>query len=148
MRGSGGAIGSDGGTDPIGDSGREPLPDDAVVVRGGMMASQFLFEAVQDHTDDFPGELALSVASVPGLTADEIAEVAWFVNQGKMRATTAGNLKAAGYGAEVDGEPHALVILPREPDEQMWEELRQVFGDLRPNPYPGTGPPESEGLKQ
>jgi hypothetical protein len=48
------------------------LPDDAVVVRGGLMLPRDLDTGALTHYDEF-GEYALSVYALPGRTADEIA---------------------------------------------------------------------------
>jgi hypothetical protein len=107
------------------------------------MESWSLLEAIEEHGFDFRGELALSVATMPGLTANEIAldDRSKFLTQGKMRVTTVGALRSAGYEVVEDDEPHALVLLPQKPDEAMLEELRAIFAETRDNPRrkKGTG---------
>ena len=102
------------------------------------MASQHLFDAIDDHLDDSPGEYALSVAAWPGYDVDEIAlhPDADFLIQGKVRVATAKTLRERGYNAVEDDLPHALILLPGPPTEETWEELRALFSDVRPNPRP------------
>jgi hypothetical protein len=119
---------------PVEDEG---LPGEALVVRGGEMASKYLFIAAKKHQRLHPGVWAISVASVPGLSAEEIAKRSPFIKAKQMRTTTADALRKEGYEVEPDGSPHALIHLPRAPqgeDDPMWDHLRSILSDIRPNP--------------
>ena len=49
------------------------LPDDAVVVRGGLMLRGDLMASAEDHAAENDGVYAISVSSWPDMTAEEIA---------------------------------------------------------------------------
>jgi hypothetical protein len=101
------------------------------------MASEFLFKAARKHHRENPGVWAISVASVPGLSAEDIAKRSPFIKGKRMRVTIADALRTEGYEVEPDGPPHALIHLPRAPqgeDDPMWEHLRSILSDIRPNP--------------
>jgi len=101
-----------------------------------MMASEYLFIAARKHFRE-EGVWAISVASVPGLSAEEIARRSPFIRGSQIRATNAGALRKGGYEVEPDGPPHALVYLPRPPqgeDDPMWDDLRSIISDIKPNP--------------
>jgi hypothetical protein len=100
------------------------------------MDSAYLQIAAEDHFDE-RGEWAISVASIPGKNAEEIAAASPIVRRyRRMRVGRAGAFKAAGFIVEADEEPHALVVLPGEPDDRTWNELRSLMEE-RDNPYYG-----------
>jgi hypothetical protein len=119
----------------------DPLPDEAFVVRAGLMESKQLRLNAEAHhieklAEDGSDEWALSVFSVPELEADEIAMGAPFPNK-QMRITTVGVLRAAGY--DVTPSPwehplHADLRFISEPTEDDFEALRAIFDPPRPNP--------------
>jgi hypothetical protein len=105
------------------------------------MASKFLFIAAKNH-HRLHGVWAISVASVPGLSAEEIARRSPFIRGRQMRTGTAEALRKEGYEVEPDSSPHALVHLPRAPqgeDDPMWDHLRSILSDIRQNPNYGGG---------
>ena len=110
------------------------LPDDAVVVRGGLMLRADLVLGAQAHFDS-EGIHALSVYSAPGRTAAEIA-VGVPLRHSKIRTSTVGRVRAAGY--EVVSSPgpsgHADLLLPTPPTENDWSALDSAFDPPRPNP--------------
>jgi hypothetical protein len=84
---------------------------------------------VEEHFNDprTRGEWALSVASLPGRDHTGIVAEAWQIRQRQYRVTTVSRLTDAGYAIVADGPPHALVLLPDAPTEEMWSELRALF---------------------
>ena len=71
------------------------LPDDSVVVRGGLMLLTDLVLSAQSHFDT-KGFYALSVYSTPGRAVDEIA-VGVPLRHSKIRVSTVGRVRSAGY---------------------------------------------------
>lgn len=112
----------------------ERLPDDAIVVRGGLMLPSDLGLSAQSHFD-VEGFHALSVYSVPGMTADEIA-VGVPLRHSKIRASTVGRVRAAGYDiVRSPGPPgHADLVLPTPPADHDWSALDRIFDPPRLNP--------------
>ncbi len=110
------------------------LPDDAVVVRGGLMSAADLSLGAQTHFDA-EGAYALSVFSVPGKTADEIARGVPLPHS-MIRESTVGRLRAAGYDVVSSlGPPgHADLILPNPPTDDDWQALDKTFDAARPSP--------------
>jgi hypothetical protein len=111
------------------------LPDETWVVRGGVMESQTMMTNAQVHNAECPGEWALSVAAVNGWTVEALAMAAPFPNR-QMRVSTVGAIRALGHDVRptIDDPPHADLVLSREPDEELWEELRGAFDPPIPNP--------------
>jgi len=88
----------------------------------------------RDHNYECPGEWAISVASVSGWSAEDIARAAPFRNR-DMRVATVGAVRSLGHDVVVSDEPpHADLVLSCEPTEEVWEALRQVFDLPIPNP--------------
>jgi hypothetical protein len=81
------------------------------------------------------GEWALSIASLPGATADEIVRDAPFVKQSVYRIGNAADLIDAGFRLVEDDPPHALILLDGRPDEETFERLRALFPKQVENPY-------------
>lgn len=88
----------------------------------------------QSHFDA-EGIYALSVFSVPEMTADEIAQGVP-LRHSMIRVSTAGRLRAAGY--EVVSSPgplgHADLLLPNPPTNDDWRALDAAFDPSRPHP--------------
>ncbi len=101
------------------------------------MASEKLRVNVETHYHDpaTRGEWAMSVAAIAGLDHIEIVRRVWAIKQRVYRMALAGDLMNAGYPVIADGPKHALVMLPPEPDEPVWSDLRRVFADTHPNPF-------------
>jgi hypothetical protein len=110
------------------------LPDEAVVVRFGVAAPDTLRKsalAQHDETSDF----GLSVVSLPGKSADELARLAG-LRHPKIRETTVATIRRAGYEVVPDEPPegHALIMLPRLPTDDDYQRVSDVFSPPRPNP--------------
>jgi hypothetical protein len=91
------------------------------------MESRTLWVNARDHNYEFPGQWAISVASAPGWSAEEIALAAPFRNR-DMRVSTVGEVRLLGHDVVVSDEPpHADLVLACEPTEETWEALREVF---------------------
>lgn len=110
------------------------LPDDAVVVRGGLMTAADLERSVQIHFDS-EGSYALSVFSVPGARTDAIA-VGVPLRHSKIRQSTVGRVRAAGYDVVSSAGPpgHADLVLPNPPTDEDWTALDAAFDPPCPNP--------------
>lgn len=110
------------------------LPDDAVVVRGGLMLAADLELSAQSHFD-LEGSYALSVFSAPGLSADEIAGRVP-LRHSKIRQSTVGRIRSAGYEVVSSAGPpgHADLLLPHRPSDRDWHALDIAFDPPRANP--------------
>jgi hypothetical protein len=100
------------------------------------MKSVDLERAAFTHHKETQGrEYAFSVASFPGLTADELVQRAAFLHS-VIRETTVGALRSNGYDVILTDEPsaHDDLVLPSDPSEEHWVRLRGIFGEPRPNP--------------
>jgi hypothetical protein len=107
-----------------------PLSDVAIVVRGGLMASETLQVNAEAHTLEHPGEWAISVASAEGLDVAELVHRSPWIRNNTIRVASVGAVRALGHDVVPSGEfPHADLILGSEPSEAIWEELRQAFDD-------------------
>jgi hypothetical protein len=116
--------------------GGPELPDDAYVMRGGMMTLENLRTNAEAHFDEF-GEYGLSVFSVPGMSVQELALLANRPNR-TMRVSTCARIRAVGYlivRSEEEGGPgHADIKLPEEPTDEILQVIADVFDDPEPNP--------------
>lgn len=110
------------------------LPDDAVVVRGGLMLPADFARGVQSHFDT-EGVYALSVFSTARRTADEIA-IAVPLPHPKIRTSTVGRVRAAGYDVVSSPGPpgHADLLLRKPPTDDDWRTLDRIFDVPRANP--------------
>jgi hypothetical protein len=134
--------------EPVQSEGREvePLPPDAVVVRGGTMQLDDLLNNALSHNDKTAGrEWALSCNSIAGLAAEEIAKRARRPNL-KMCVSRVDRLRDLGYEVRPDGLPngHCNIMLKGEPTMDDLQRIRSIFSDPIPNP----GRPQAEGANQ
>jgi len=86
-------------------------------MRFGLSAPGTLLKTALQHHDDPSnpgGDFAISAASLPDKTADELARLSGLPHP-KIRETIVGKLRAAGYDVLRDEPPegHALITLPR-----------------------------------
>jgi hypothetical protein len=128
--------------------GNGHLPDDSVVVRGGMMHRKDLIASARRYADRFDGVWGLTFWSWPGLSAGEIAlrikeahpEGLNPIGHGQMRESTAGKIRAAAEDGrafqleKTGGEGHYTLTFPSEPTDADWNRLDIMFGPPEPNP--------------
>jgi hypothetical protein len=111
-----------------------PLPNEAFVLRAGIMYEQDLMNNVLDHYDkvleeEGREEWALSVHSLPDLGINAIARRA-----GKrhrcMKVSRVGFLRMAGLEVRPDGRPdgHSNILLKGEPILDDLIGIRRLFG--------------------
>lgn len=123
----------------------EVLPDDAIVVRGGVFGGglESLQEAALDEYERLRAEgdpepvHGLSVCCLPGMTAEEIAETVGSANlpHPRMRTSTVGALQSCGYEVvPSEWRGHATLIFPKPLTEQDWHNLQESFGPPICNP--------------
>jgi hypothetical protein len=112
-----------------------PLPDEAVVVRGGLSTPDTLHKSALAHYDE-EGMFAISVRSRPDTAAEDLARVDPPLLYPKMRATTVGMLRGVGYDVVPDEPPpaHALIMLPRVPADDDYVTVSAIFGEPTSNP--------------
>jgi hypothetical protein len=119
------------------DADRPKLPLNAVVVRAGVMEIADLADNARNHFDivsKYEGreEWALSVNSIPDLSAEDIAGRAVKPNK-MMRVSTVGAIEALGCVREVRPDwtenGHANIVFHAEPS---WEDLLGVVSVFTP----------------
>lgn len=106
------------------------------------MASRDLQTNADEHYEDLvtlnlPAEYAISAAGLPNQPLEVILDRARdALVQGSICTSTAGAVRAAGYGVRLTDEAtaHVDIILPTPPSEQHWETLRSIFGPPQDNP--------------
>lgn len=119
----------------------EPLPDEAVVIRGGVMnladlrlTAEAHHEAMKQHGVD---EWALSINSIPGLTASQIARRARLF-YGMICISTVGRIRGTGCDVHSDGrqDGHGNIVFAAQPGDTDLVRVRAVFDEPVRNPYP------------
>jgi hypothetical protein len=112
-----------------------PLPDEAVVISCGLSTADTLRKTALAHYDD-QGVFAISARSLQGMTPDDLARVEPPLPQRRLRETTVGVLRVAGYDVIPDEPPptHALIMLPRLPADEDYVAVSAIFGEPRENP--------------
>jgi hypothetical protein len=109
-----------------------PLPDDAIVVRGGEMKHRDLERSAATNYDE-TGEYALTVWSEIGLTAEQIHQK--YIPHPKARWSTADRVRGAGYELKPTWDPaHYDIVLPNPPSVTDWDNLTNVFDSLIERP--------------
>lgn len=124
------------------------LPDDAVVVRGGVMRREDMIASAKRYAAKTHGVYGLTVWSWPGMTAGEIAvrvkqaHPAGLnpVAHGQLRHSTAGKIREPGANGEsfnlakTGHDGHYTLTFQAEPTDADWERLDSMFGPAEPNP--------------
>jgi hypothetical protein len=113
------------------------LPDDAVVVRGGV--PPFRVRPLHTACDQHPaGYHGFSVQSAAGLTIEQLATECPNKTVG---FTTAGEIRKMGYDVrETSGDGHhATVVVPKPWEPDAAEQLAQTFRPAN-NPSPKRRP--------
>lgn len=104
-----------------------PLADDDIVVRGGILAFDSLKNAAEVCQARF-GIHGISVCASPGESLEVLRTSGPVVKYTQHRVTTAGHLRALGFRLIPTGRsPHYTLDLGRPLDEDLWEELLEVF---------------------
>lgn len=112
-------------------------PDDALLVRGGLMRASDLATSAEVHWEQHRSH-ALSFWTIPGLSADEIAATVGMENlpHAKIRCAPAGRLRRLGYEV-MFSEPrpmHVSVVLPSPPSDKDWKSIDNAFDAPAKNP--------------
>jgi hypothetical protein len=122
----------------------EVLPDEAVVVRGGVLPSleaaresaEDCFEEMQRQSGE--GVYGISVCSLPDRTAEQILRDLQESNRlphPKIRQTSVGRLRGLGFDVWPSGWfGHATLEFSRLPTEQDWERIQLAFRAPERNP--------------
>jgi hypothetical protein len=136
---------------PAGDeahSDRGHLPDNAVVIRGGVMRRGDLIASVRKYAVMTGGVYGLTAWSWPDMDAAEIALRVKAthplgrnpVAHGSMRVSTAGTIRTPGTDGKIfrlvktGAEGHYTLTFPAEPTDADWERVENMFGPAQPNP--------------
>jgi hypothetical protein len=108
----------------------DPLPDDALVVRGGQNTSALVRKGLGTHRSGVSG---VSVHSAPGVSA---ADLAVGIPNGQIGVTTVGRVRAAGGDViRTSGRsPHHATLTGLTP-----EQISGLLTPTEPNPASGTG---------
>jgi hypothetical protein len=118
------------------------LPLEAFVVRAGVMELADLEDNARNHYDrvskyEDREEWALSVNSIPDLSAEEVAERAKKLNR-QMCFSTVGEIEALDCVREMRSDwredGHANIVFYAEPNWDDLQSVKQVFSDPVPNP--------------
>lgn len=110
---------------------RTPLPDDALVVRGGRNTPDHVRAGIDRHRQS--GIVGVSVQSAEGLSVQELAAG---VPHGRVGITTVGEVRALGGDViRTSGRsPHHATLTGLTP-----EQISGLLNPTVPNPAPGTG---------
>jgi hypothetical protein len=112
------------------------LPDDAIVIRGGVGSPETIAVNAQT-TFDTDGFWAVSGYAAAGLNAAEIAQlVRKRLPHGQIRVSSVGVLRDGGFEVQEtpDDYPHVDIFVPAEPDDAVCAQLADLFDDPIPNP--------------
>jgi hypothetical protein len=107
-----------------------------VVIRGGTMQLDDLINNVLSHNEKTDGrEWALSCNSIPGLTAEEVAQRARRPNS-QMSVSQVDRLRDLGCEVRPDGVPngHSNIVFDGEPTLDDLRRVQNVFSEPMPNP--------------
>jgi hypothetical protein len=113
----------------------DDLPDDAIVVRGGLM--QNIDEMVEDARDEMArvGYPGLSVRAGVGVTVEELVRAGQLPNN-QIRVSTAGRVRKDGYSfSRISGPYHYNIVLPSL-DPKTVAQLSDSFDEPQANPVP------------
>jgi len=119
------------------------LPEGAIVIRGGMLASaRDLAGDAQDCFDWLErrgeaGVYGISVGSLPDGTADQIARALGTdrLPHPRMRISTVAALRGCGCEVVPSGRRgHATLIFGDAPTDEDWKNLQAAFSEEADNP--------------
>lgn len=112
----------------------EPLDDQAVLIRGGLMEIVTLRHAIETCRA-LRGFYGLSFFGDNGLSVDETARHAKLPN-GRIRVSEVGRLRIVGHEPYRSGEyPHLTVRFEVSPTDEDLAELVEAFDADIPNPH-------------
>jgi hypothetical protein len=115
-----------------------PLPDDAIVVRGGVGAPKTIAVNAQTtfDTDGFWGVSGFSAADLTAVQIAQLASDQGRLPHGHVRTSTVGRIRSAGFEVEktADDYPHVDIFLPPDPSDEVCVQLADVFDAPIPNP--------------
>lgn len=108
----------------------EPIPDDALVVRGGLNTPDHIRNKVVSHPS---GVIGVSVHSAGGV---DLADLADGIPHGQVGVTTVGEIRASGGDVvRTSGRsPHHATLTGLTP-----EKMSRLLTPTVPNPTQGTG---------
>jgi hypothetical protein len=113
----------------------DPLIDETLVIRGGLMELVPLRQALQT-AHAVIGFYGLSFWGDNGLSFDQVCFEAQIRN-GRVRVSTVGRLRSLGHEPFRSGSfPHLSVRFELPPTDEELEALVGVFDPVVPNPYP------------
>lgn len=113
------------------------LPDDALLVRGGIMESASTLDKQAEANLREHGERSLSVFASADLDLEGIVREARsygrYLPHGHMATTTAGKLR--GLGLELRSSPpppgHYSLMIPHDATDDLFERLMMVFDNQK-----------------
>ncbi len=112
---------------------RYRIPDDGLLVRGGLMSLPVLRLAAEVTAEKL-GSPGVSVFGGEGWTLEDVLAQA-SIPHAQVRVTSAGRLRAAGFEVEKTlGAGHYTVWLPDVEDDTL-SRLADAFDSPRPNPF-------------
>lgn len=123
------------------------LPDDAIVIRGGMMLKQDMAASARRYAA-LKGVYGITVWSWPQLSAGEIALRVKEthppgrnpVAHGRLRQSTAGKIREAGSDGrslrlvKTGAGGHYTLTFPGEPTDADWGRVEGMFSPAEDNP--------------
>src|SRR2546427_1656796 len=114
------------------ETGKTDLPDEAIVLRAGIMDPGDVRDNALSHADKYPDrrEWGVSVNCLPGASVEEIARAMGKFNK-MMRVSNMGKIREAGLRLIPDGRPdgHSNIMFDHEPTEEEILSLIAAFED-------------------
>lgn len=112
------------------------LSDDALLVRGGLMADRKDMQQQAEDALELCGLHALSLGGDDRMNLHDLAMANRRPNP-RLRKSTAARTRAAGFALTYPKgkKRHCDLILPRPMTDKDWDALEQAFDPAEPNPY-------------
>jgi hypothetical protein len=113
-----------------------PIPDEALVVRGGLMEN--FEEMVEDaQTESLRvGYAGLSVRAGMNVTSEQLVRAGKIPNS-NVRLSRAGRLREGGFPLrKLEGEYHYNIVVGDRADITTMRRLADLFDEAQPNPVP------------
>lgn len=114
---------------------QDQLPDEAIVIRGGLNARADVEEQAEDEFEE-NGRYAISCGADADMTLDELAMANQRPNR-LIRKSTVGRLRAAGFDVMPPTGPtrHSDLLFPGPVTDELFAAFEDAFDDAEPNPY-------------